>query len=55
MTQEENTEQEKADAAHIAAAEANRNAEYIDLNETNRKLHEQIKQAKIGKRKMEGG
>ena len=55
MTQEEKTEQEKADAAYIAAAEANRNAEYIDLNETNRKLHEQIKQAKIGKRKMEGG
>jgi hypothetical protein len=54
MTNEEKTEQEKLDEMHIAAAEANRNAEYIDLNETNRKLHEQLEQAKTQKRKMGG-
>jgi hypothetical protein len=55
MMEDEKKEQERLDAAHVAAAEANRNAEYVDLNETNRKLHEQLKQAKIGKKKMEGG
>lgn len=54
MAEEEKTEQQKLDEEHIRLAEANKNAEYVDLNETNRKLHEQLKQAKIGKRKMGG-
>lgn len=53
MEEQEQTEQEKLDAAHIAAAEANRNAAYIDLNETNKKLNLE-KKAATGKGKLGG-
>jgi len=39
MAEEEKTEQQKLDEEHVRLAEANRNAEYIDLNETNKKLN----------------
>lgn len=54
MTEEEKREQQKANEAHLAAAEANKNAQYIDLAETNRKLNAEKKAATLGKRRMGG-
>lgn len=51
MTEEE---QKAADEEHIKRAEANKNAEYIDLNETNRKLKDQKEAAFRCKSKLGG-
>lgn len=52
MTEEER--QKAADEEHRKLAEANKNAEYIDLNETNKKLKAQKEAAMLGKNKLGG-
>lgn len=48
------TEQQAVDEAHLAAAEAYKNAEYIDIAETNRKLNALKKEALLKKKKLGG-